>query len=235
MLERPRHHHGVRHTDVLPTPYDGPAQAHDAEHSHPAHLHSAVPAVVLSPGHSVARGAARVHRIHRLCAARFPVYVGGPPTVSRLGLTLMEPSQAQVAAGQTWVRCDAIETPSFNTAVGVPRRGSLRGVIGERVPVALRGCSDHWPKVDQAVHFTSCRRSHQAELARSLGGPDAPYPGRERSRLASKAFCAAVFQRYVASTTHFYYYYPTPRSWAAGPHTTTYWAVDPTGDGLPAL
>lgn len=180
----------------------------------------------------------RLHRLRRLCATRFASYVGAPPTVSRVGMTLMEPSASEIAAGATWVRCDAIEVASFNVSIGISRTGSLRDALARTVPVALRGCANHWPKVYQAVHFTSCRTRHQAELipeARVLGGPDAPYPGRAQARKASRTFCEAAFQRYVTSTTHFYYYYPTAASWVSSTHATTCWAVDPSGAGLPPL
>ncbi len=80
-------------------------------------------------------GRDRIHPIRRLCAARSSAYVRAPPTVSKVGLTLTEPSEEQVAAGQAWVWCDALQTASFNVAVGVPRTGSLEHALARRVPL----------------------------------------------------------------------------------------------------
>lgn len=179
-----------------------------------------------------------IDHVWRQCQARFKSYVGDSATVSKLGLTVILPSREQTAAGQNWIRCDAIELPNFNGKAGLPRTGSVRGVLVPQVPRALRGCVRHWPKIDQPVHFTSCNQNHQAELipeSLNLGGPEAAYPGLASAQSDSKGFCESVFQDYVPETTHYYYYYPTPTSWRSGSHDTTCWALDTQGDGLPPI
>jgi Septum formation len=178
------------------------------------------------------------NRVWRKCQARFTRYVGASTTVSTIRLTVILPSHAQNAAGQGWIRCDAIQLPNYAGHSGVPRAGSVEGVLSDRVPRALRGCARHWPKVDQPVHFTSCTRRHQAELipeSANLGRPEAEYPGRRTVKRNSRHFCGGLFQRYVPQTRHFYYYYPTRSSWRSSTHATTCWALDPRGDGLPPI
>lgn len=180
----------------------------------------------------------QIDRVWRQCQPRFRSYVGNSSTVSKLGLTVILPSQQQTAAGQHWIRCDAIELPNYNGKSGLPRTSSVQGVLAGQVPRAFRGCVRHWPKVDQPVHFTPCDENHQAELipeSLNLGGPEATYPGLASSQGDSKSFCESVFQDYVPETTHYYYYYPTPSSWRSGSHDTTCWALDTQGDGLPPI
>lgn len=179
-----------------------------------------------------------IDRVWRVCHSRFAGYVGGTPTISTLGLTVILPSQAQIEAGQGWIRCDAIQQPSYNGDRGVPRAGSVKGMLAGGVPRQFRGCALHWPKVDQAVIFTSCNRSHQAELipeSLTLGGPSAPFPGVTTTRARSQKFCESTFQDYVTETRNYYYYYPTAASWRSGSHSTTCWALDLQGDGLPPI
>ena len=179
-----------------------------------------------------------IDRIWRACQPRFTTYVGASPTVSTLGLTVMLPSTAQTDAGQGWIRCDAIEQPSYNGKRGLTRSGSVKGILAGAVPDQFRGCALHWPKPSQAVIFSSCRRSHQAELipqSITLGGPEAPFPGVTSTRSRSASFCQATFQDYVSETLNYYYYYPTRASWTSGSHDTTCWALDLQGDGLPPI
>lgn len=179
-----------------------------------------------------------IDRIWRACQPKFTAYVGGSPTISRLGLTVILPSLSQTDAGQGWIRCDAIEQPSYNGGRGITRSGSVAGILSGGVPGPFRGCALHWPKVDQAVIFTSCQRAHQAELipdSLNIGGPSAPFPGVATSQSRSKSFCESTFQNYVSETRNYYYYYPTAASWKSGSHDTTCWALDLTGDGLPAI
>ncbi len=181
---------------------------------------------------------AEIDRVWRVCQPRFTAYVGGSPTISTLGLTVILPSQAQARAGQGWVRCDVVQQPSYNGERGVPRSGSVKGMLAGGVPRQLRGCAVHWPKVDQAVIFTSCRRSHQAELipeSLTLGGPSARFPGVATTRSRSRSFCQSTFQDYVTETLNYYYYYPTAASWRSGSHDTTCWALDLKGAGLPPI
>ncbi|MEP6665672.1 MAG: septum formation family protein [Nocardioidaceae bacterium] len=179
-----------------------------------------------------------INNVWRSCQPRFKTYVGGAPTVSTLGLVVILPSEKQLAEGQSWMRCDAVERSSFNRDVGLPRQGSVKGALSGSVPVAYRGCVKHWPKVSLAVHFTSCRESHQAELipeSINLGGPNAPFPGTNSVKSKSKRFCANAFQDFVPETRNYYFYYPTPASWKSGSHDTTCWALDTKGNGLPPI
>jgi Septum formation len=185
----------------------------------------------------------QIATVWRDCQARFRNYVGASATVSTIGLTLILPSSDETAAGQHWIRCDAILLANYNAAgtngkIGLPHVGSLAGALFNGVPDRYRGCARHWPKVDQPVHFTSCAQFHQAELipeSLTLGGPDAPYPGKQSSINSSKTFCGNVFQNYVPETDHYYYYYPTAASWRSSTHDTTCWALDTNGDGLPPI
>ena len=178
-------------------------------------------------------------KVWRDCQPRFQRYVGDAATLSKLDLTVILPSLDQAAAGQDWVRCDAIQKANYNTRVGAPRTGSLRGVLASGVPRQYRGCVKRWPKVDQAVHFTPCNEPHQAELIPEslfLGPPNAPFPGVMTTQRRSKQFCEGVFQTYVPETlNYYYYYYPTSSSWKSGSHNSTCWALDTQGDGLPPL
>jgi putative regulator of septum formation len=179
-----------------------------------------------------------IDRIWRDCQSRFRAYVGDSTTVSTLRLTVMLPSTGQIAAGQHWVRCDAIELPGYTGHSGLPRTSSLKGALDRGVPKAFRGCARHWPRLDRSVHFTSCQRKHQTELipeSANLGGPEAAYPGRGTVKKDSKRFCLRAFQHFVPRTRHFYYYYPTRSSWRSSTHDTTCWALDPRGDGLPPV
>jgi hypothetical protein len=179
-----------------------------------------------------------IDRIWRECQSRFRGYVGDSTTVSTLRLTVMLPSHGQTAAGQRWIRCDAIELPAYTGHSGLPRTSSLRGALDGGVPKAFRGCARHWPKLDRPVHFTSCQRRHQAELipeSMNIGGPEANYPGRGTVKKDSKRFCLRAFQHFVPQTRHFYYYYPTRSSWQSSTHDTTCWALDPRDDGLPPI
>jgi hypothetical protein len=179
-----------------------------------------------------------IDRIWRTCQPKFSGYVGGSPTISTLGLTVILPSPAQTDQGQGWIRCDAIQQPSYNGNRGLTRTGTLRNMLAGGVPRQFRGCALHWPKVNQAVIFSSCQRSHQAELipeSINLGGPSAPFPGVTTTQSRSKAFCESTFQDYVSETLNYYYYYPTAASWKSGSHDTTCWALDLTGDGLPPI
>ena len=181
---------------------------------------------------------ADIDRIWRACQPRFREYVGGAPTISTLGLTVILPSPSQTDAGQGWARCDAIHQPSYNGNRGLSRSGSLRNMLAGGVPSEFRGCALHWPKVNQAVIFTSCQQDHQAELipeSVNLGGPSAPFPGVSTTQARSKSFCESTFQDYVSETLNYYYYYPTAVSWKSGSHDTTCWALDLTGDGLPPI
>ena len=182
--------------------------------------------------------AAKVNAVGRRCNARFKRYVGGSPTISKLGLTVMLPGSKLAAAGQNWVRCDVIELANYNGKGGVPRTGSVKGVLNRGVPLAFRGCVRHWPKVDQPVHFTSCQRRHQAALipeSLNLGGPNAEYPGRASVIADSKAFCETTVLDYVPQARNYYYYYPKLSGWRSGTRDTTCWALDREGDGLPPL
>lgn len=177
-------------------------------------------------------------KVWRTCHARFPGYVGAAATLSKLDLALILPSTSQTSAGQTWIRCDVIQKAHYNARVGVSRVGSLQNALSGGVPREFRGCVKHWPKVDQAVHFTPCSQRHQAELIPEslfLGGPEAPFPGTKTSQDRSQQFCESVFQDYVPETNNYYYYYyfPTKASWVSGSHNTTCWALDVKGDGLP--
>jgi hypothetical protein len=179
-----------------------------------------------------------INKVWRDCQPRFKRYVGAPATISKLDLTLILPSVDQIAAGQDWIRCDAIEKTHYNARVGAPRTGSVQAVLASGVPREFRGCVKRWPKVDQAVTFTSCNARHQAQLIPEslfLGPPDAPYPGLADSQSRSKQFCEDVFQTYVPETLNYYYYYPTADSWKSGSHNSTCWALDTQGDGLPPL
>ncbi|MDQ3306945.1 MAG: septum formation family protein [Actinomycetota bacterium] len=179
-----------------------------------------------------------INKVWRDCQPRFQRYVGAPATLSKLDLTLILPSDDQVAAGQDWIRCDAIQKEHYNALVGAPRTGSLQASLTSGVPREFRGCVKHWPKVDQAVTFTSCDERHQAQLIPEslfFGPPDAPFPGVETTQRKSKQFCEDVFQTYVPETLNYYYYYPTADSWRSGSHNSTCWALDTQGDGLPPL
>lgn len=183
-------------------------------------------------------GTAQINRVGRTCNARFKQYVGGSPTVSKLGLTVMLPGSEQTAAGQTWIRCDVIELANYNGKGGLPRTGSVKGALDGQVPLALRGCVRHWPKVDQPVHFTSCQQRHQAELipeSLNLGSPDAKYPGQASVTADSKLFCRNTVQSYVPEAQNFYYYFPKLEGWQSGTRETTCWALDRFGDGLPPI
>ncbi len=181
---------------------------------------------------------AQTNRVGRDCNARFQRYVGDSPTVSKLGLTLIGPSEEQMAAGQSWIRCDVIELASYNGEVGLPRTGSVSGALEGEVPLALRGCARRWPKVDQPVHLTSCQQRHQAELipeSLNLGDPDAEYPGQASVTADSKLFCANTVQSYVPEAVNYYYYFPKLEGWRSGTRETTCWALDRFGDGLPPI
>ncbi len=181
---------------------------------------------------------AEIAKVWRDCQPRFQQYVGDSATISKLDLALILPSEAQVGAGQDWIRCDVILKAHYNARVGVPRAGSLHGALSSGVPSQFRGCVRHWPKVLQPVRFTSCKQAHQAQLIPEslfLGPPDAPYPGVTTAQNRSRAFCAGIFQEYVPETQNYYYYYPTRASWQSGSHNTTCWALDTQGDGLPPL
>lgn len=204
-------------------------------------LHSAETfAVFATDGHP---SSSQIATVWRDCQARFNTYIGASATVSTIGLTLILPSSDQTAAGQKWIRCDAILLANYNAAgttgkIGLSHVGSLARVLFNGVPDRFRGCARHWPKVDQPVHFTSCAQFHQAELipeSLTLGGPDTPYPGRSSAISSSKTFCGNVFQNYVPETDHYYYYYPTAASWRSSTHDTTCWALDTNGDGLPPI
>ncbi len=182
--------------------------------------------------------AGEIYDVWRKCQPRFRNYVGAPATISKLDLTVMLPSTSQVVAGQDWIRCDAIEKASYNSRIGVPRRGSLEGVLSEGVPNRYRGCALRIPKVDLPVLFTPCNQPHQAELIPEslfLGPPDAPYPGVKVARAKSKQFCENVFQAYVPETLNYYYYFPKRAAWKSGSHNSTCWAVDTEGNGLPPI
>jgi hypothetical protein len=182
--------------------------------------------------------ASDIDRVWRVCQPKFKEYVGASPTVSTLGLTVVLPSAAQAQAGQGWIRCDAIQQPSYNGNRGIPRSGSVRGILTGGVPPQFRGCALHWPKPSQPVIFTSCRHGHQAELipeSLTLGAANAPFPGVQSTRSRSASFCEATFQDYVTETLNYYYYYPTRASWKSGSHDTTCWALDLKGDGLPPI
>jgi putative regulator of septum formation len=201
-----------------------------------ASLHTAETFAVLAVGRSTSRQ--DVDAVWRGCQPRFKTYVGDAPTVSTLGMAVILPSDQQVAAGQGWIRCDAIERESYNRDVGRPRKGSVKDALAGSVPVAYRGCVKHWPRVSLAVHFTSCRESHQAELipeSINLGGPNAAFPGTNSVKAKSQRFCANTFQDFVPETLNYYFYYPTPASWRSGSHDTTCWALDARGDGLPPI
>jgi hypothetical protein len=179
-----------------------------------------------------------IDKVWRHCQPRFKTYVGGSPTISTIGFTVMLPSTAQAAAGQGWIRCDAMEQPSYNGHRGITRRGSLQDALSSGVPAKYRGCALHWPKVDHPVIFSSCKRRHQAELipeSLHLGGPEAKYPGLKASRSRSRQFCESTFQDYVTETLNYYFYFPTPASWRSGSHDTACWALDIHGDGLPPI
>ncbi len=196
--------------------------------------HTAETFAVIDVGGSARK--AEIDRVWRECQASFKRYVGDSQTVSTLGLTVIQPTADQMLQGQQWARCDAIELPNYNGLGGRLRTGSVAGALEGGVPDEFRGCVRHWPKVDQPVHFTSCRKNHQAELipeSLNLGGPDATYPGQSSVLNASKTFCANIFQDYVPETLNYYYYYPTASSWKSGSHDTTCWALDTEGDGLP--
>ena len=233
-------------SDVAPRPevgncYDTRRKAFSSQHdgSTPigcAKRHTAETFAVFQVG--TAPSATEINEVWRVCQQRFTAYAGGSPTISTLGLTVMLPGRAQVEAGQGWIRCDAIQQPSYNGDTGLPRSGSVKGVLARGVPGTLRGCALHWPKVDQPVHFTSCKRRHQAELipeSLNLGGPEAAFPGVATTKSRSKAFCERTFQKYVSETLNFFYYYPTAASWRSGSHDTACWALDTHGDGLPPL
>lgn len=181
---------------------------------------------------------AKINAVGRACNARFKQYVGGSPTISKLGLTVILPGSEQTAVGQNWIRCDVIELANYNGKGGVPRTGSVKGALDDRVPRTLRGCVRHWPKVDQPVHFTSCQRRHQAELipeSLNLGGPRADYPGRASVVADSKLFCRNTVLDYVPEARNYYYYYPKLSGWRSGTRDTTCWALEREGNGLPAL
>jgi hypothetical protein len=186
---------------------------------------------------------AEIALVWRDCQPRFKNYIGDAAIISTIGLTLILPNKTQIEAGQGWIRCDAIEEATFNgtgTAgkVGLVRSGTLARILTGGVPNRFRACARHWPNPSQPVHFTSCRQHHQAELvpeSLSLGGANAPYPGTQSSISRSKTFCENVFQDWVPETDHYYYYYPTARSWRSGAHDTSCWALDTRGDGLPPI
>lgn len=183
-------------------------------------------------------GPAAVDKAWRDCQPRFKRYVGDSSTVSTLGLTVMLPSKEQVLSGQHWIRCDALELPSYNVERGLRRQGRVEDALSGSVPKRFRGCALHWPRVTQKVHFTPCTRRHQAELipaSTNLGAPDDPFPGRATTRKLSKKFCESTFQDFVPQTRRYYYYFPTAGSWRAGTHDTTCWALDVHGDGLPPI
>ncbi len=179
-----------------------------------------------------------INKVWRDCQPLFRRYVGAPATLSKLDLALILPSDDQIAEGQDWIRCDAIQKEHYNARVGAPRTGSLQASLTSGVPREFRGCVKHWPKIDQAVTFTSCDERHQAQLIPEslfFGPPDAPFPGVETTQRKSKQFCEDVFQTYVPETRNYYYYYPTADSWKSGSHNSTCWALDTEGDGLPPL
>ena len=201
-----------------------------------ARRHTAETFAVFDVGRSPSQR--EIDAIRRTCQSRFTSYVGDSATVSTLGLTVLLPAAREVADGAAWARCDVIEQPNYNGRGGVPRTGSVRGVLDEAVPDRFRGCARHWPKVSQPVHFTSCARPHQAELipeSLNLGGPGAAFPGAATAESRSKQFCLHNFQQYVPETVNYYYYYPTRASWRSGSHDTTCWALDVEGDKLPPI
>jgi hypothetical protein len=92
--------------------------------------------------------------------------VGGPPVPAPdypFAPRLFIPTPAQVADGQSWVRCDVMVLADTHFSRVAERSGSLKDVVFNS-PMALWLCLDqpYTPKHDQ--RFTSCLQPHRAEV-----------------------------------------------------------------------
>lgn len=174
--------------------------------------------------------------LNRRCTQEARRFLGGgdfaPTAVSVYYFT---PTEAQQADGQHWVRCDAgvVGDTAVNTARHVT--GSLENAFAHGVPRAYRRCLGARPDPTADQPLVSCTQPHAAEQMPAdvaLGGPDKPYPGRQRLAALANARCSAVVSTALPKAGRSVVIVPTPQMWTAGTTSAQCWAMAPPGHRL---
>ncbi len=184
-------------------------------------------------GHAVAVDSAAVQRqLSTTCPARLASYLGGSEEtrrLSRFNVVWYSPTLAQSDAGADWFRCDLVGFGTGEQLLPLPRKGSLKGVLGRGGALATYGlCGTAAPG---AAGFTRiiCGRPHSWRAIDTIGlSGGAAYPGTSTVRRAGDGPCKDRAREAAADTLTFRYgwEWPTRAQWARGQRYGFCWTPD---------
>ncbi|MHB1066595.1 MAG: septum formation family protein [Candidatus Nanopelagicales bacterium] len=145
-------------------------------------------------------------------------YLGMPrrSLPSRFQVAALFPTDAQWAAGERWVRCDAV----LRSGLGLQRITGPGAAFVASVPQAdLNFCTPSTPSARNtaAARCTNPKRNWIKVLDQRLGGPTARYPGDASVMRRSALICQKAAKRYDGKV-------PIPGWWRINP-TQTGWGL----------
>jgi len=136
---------------------------------------------------------------------------------------------ALVLAGALLLGGCSAESPATEAEGEVP---AVTSVLALEVGTCVND-SDTPLSADLAeVPEVSCSEPHDSELYAILTVDDGAYPGADRLIEQGQSYCQESFSSFVgidfrSSLLDFYFYYPTPSSWAAGDRLVYCMVFDP--------
>jgi hypothetical protein len=184
-------------------------------------------------GHAVAVDSATVQRqLSTTCPAKLASYLGGSAEsrrLSRFNVVWYSPTLEQSDAGADWFRCDLVAFGTGEGLLPLPRKGSLKGVLGRDGALSTYGlCGTAAPG---ASGFTrvACAQKHSWRAIDTIdlaGG--AKYPGTAAVRKAGDAPCKDRARDDAADTLKFQYgwEWPTKAQWDRGQRYGFCWTPD---------
>lgn len=145
-------------------------------------------------------------------------YLGMPARVlpSRFRVAALFPTNAQWAAGERWVRCDAV----LQSGLVLQRITGPGSAFVASVPQAdLNFCTPSTPSARNtaAVRCTNPKRNWIKVLEQRLGGPTARFPGESSILRRSALICQKIAKKYDGKV-------PYPGWWRINP-TETGWKL----------
>ncbi len=184
-------------------------------------------------GHAVAVDSATVQRqLSTTCPAKLASYLGGSEEtrrLSRFNVVWYSPTLEQSDAGADWFRCDLIGFGTGEQLLPLPRKGSLKGVLGRGGALATYGlCGTAAPGTPGFTRIV-CGRGHSWRAIDTIGlRGGAAYPGTATVRRAGDGPCKDRAREDAADTLRFKYgwEWPTRAQWARGQRYGFCWTPD---------
>ncbi|KOV89122.1 hypothetical protein ADL03_03825 [Nocardia sp. NRRL S-836] len=121
---------------------------------------------------------------------------------TRLRVWAFWPNEQGWKDGQRWRLCTVVEISPDEKPL--PRKGSVRGVLGQNGFATFQTCTSGSPSKDAEVKVTACNGAHLAEAVPggvvSLGKSTDPAPSKEQMNAIAKDKCTKAVHDYLGSS-----------------------------------